>query len=548
MSVVFKLPETGTTQPPAFTTAQDCAEWLEDQPLDQQLQMQALLLKNLNLLNRYTLPAGERLAIMERLRGPMHATQEENVRRFAGKALPLAPTEQAAFDTCMAIWNALATGYLHCLAACLAGAPGSKPLWPLAAQRTLAALVSMQIDTCRAGRQPAAGYWRTLHQAYLAAENAGVSRTEVEDELRQGKNPASAFATWAEGLLLYAASPYEMPQRQLGWVVRWARRWSGKLAVSATPPTLSSRAIPLWVDVDADRPAAYKPSFTAGARFLDTTGLRESLKKRVAMLQQGASPKDLQLGDDCTQPLCEQLLIQMYYHWCKGGAFRKHERRAVEGNCTLIGDIDAIYYYVAGRKPFQQPGGGALSDSELRHQRDEIATFGRVMETRLPDDYSRQQGYQVEQWEMMEEWRMLDQSATGVRVQRPVAGAGARFGSGQLVAVRPKDSRALLLGTLRWAMIDSRDALQAGVQIIAGEPLPVAVRGTGAAAVREKYSPAFLLPAVAALEEPASIVLPVGWYRRERTLEVLDKQAFQVRLTHLIDRGGDFERAIYERV
>jgi hypothetical protein len=542
----FKLPETGTAQPPAFVTADQCQAWLEQQQADNHVQMQAALLKSLNLLNRYPLPAAERLAIMELLRQPVHASQEENVRRFVGKPLPLAPTEQAAYETCLAIWNALATGYLHCLAACIAGEAGSKDLWPLAAQRALAALVTVQLDTCRAGRQPPAGYWCMLHHAYHAAEKAGVARMEVADPLRQGKNPASPFATWAEGLLLYAASPYEMPQRQLGWTARWARRWAGKLAVSLTPPTLSSRAIPLCVDLDSDLPAGYKPSFSPGARYLDTSALRESLKKRVTLLQQGAAPKDLQLGEDCTQPLCQELLIQIYYHWCKGGAFRKHERRPADGSCTVIGRVDAIYYYVAGRKPFQQPG-SAITDSQIRRQRDEIATFGRVMEAPQADDFSRQQGYQIEQWEVMEEWRMLDQSATGVRIQRPRGVAGSRFGGGQLVAVRPKDSRALLLGTLRWAMMDGNEALQAGVQIIAGQPQPVAVRGTGLNAIREKYSPGFLLPAVATLQEPASIVIPVGWFKRDRVLEVLDKQASQIRLTHLLDRGNDFERATYEK-
>jgi hypothetical protein len=543
----FNLPETTTDQPPAFTTAAECRAWLESQPLTNAVQMQAVLLRNLNQLNRYRLAATERLAIMELLREPVHAAQEENVRRFAGKPLPLSPTEQAAFDTCLTIWSALSTGYLHCLAACLADAPGMKAQWTLAAQRSLAALVATQFDTCRGGHQPAVGYWRVLHAAYVAAENAGAAQQEVVDKLRQHKNPASPRATWIEGMLLHAASPYQLTQKEMGWVARWARRWAGKLTVSSTPPTLSSRTIPLCVDVDADLPASYRPTFVPGTRFLDTSGLRESLKKRVVRLERGESPKDLQLGDDCTQPQCQELLIQMYYRWCKGGAIRKHERRAADGSCVIIGGVEAIHYYISGRKPFQQPG-STLSDTQIRRQRDEIATFGRIMEAPQADEFSQQRGYQVEQWEVMEEWRMLDQSATGVRIQRPLAKAGTRFGGGQLVAVRPKDVRSLLLGTLRWAMIDGKESLQAGVQIIAGVPQPVALRGTGLNAIREKYSPGFLLPAVPALQEPETIVIPVGWFKRERVLEVLDKQARQVRLAHLVDRGSDFERATYERL
>ncbi len=547
MTDTFNLPETSTAQPPAFVTAAECRTWLEGQPLSNAVQMQAVLLRNLNQLNRYRLPAAERLAIMEVLREPVHGSQEDNTRRFAGKALPLAPTEQAAFDTCLSIWNALATGYLHCLAGCIADEPGMKPQWTLAAQRSLAALVTVQFDTCRGGFQPAAGYWRTLHAAYVAAEQAGVASLEVTDSLRQHKNPASPRATWIEGLLLHAASPYQLTQKQMGWVARWARRWAGKLSVSSTPPTLSSRTVPLCIDVDSDRPASYRPAFVPGTRFLDTSGLRESLKKRVVRLERGESPKDLQLGDDCTQPQCQELLVQMYYRWCKGGAIRKHERRSADGSCVIIGGVEAIHYYVSGRKPFQQPG-STLSDTAIRRQRDEIATFGRIMDAPQADEFSQQHGFQVEQWEVLEEWRMLDQSATGVRIQRQLAKSGTRFGGGQLVAVRPKDVRSLLLGTLRWAMIDGNASLQAGVQIIAGVPQPVALRGTGLNSVREKYSPGFLLPAVPALQEPESVIMPVGWFKLERVLEVLDKKAWQLRLVGLIDRGTDFERATYARV
>lgn len=543
----FNLPETSTAQPPAFFTAADCRAWLEGQPRADHVQMQAVLLRSLNQLNRYRLAATERLAIMELLREPVHASQDDNIRRFAGKPLPLAPTEQAAFDTCLSIWNALATGYLHCLAACIANEAGMKSQWPLAAQRALAALVTVQFDTYRGGHQPSAGYWHTLHAAYFAAEQAGVAGQEVADALRQGRNPATPLATWGEGLLLHAASPYELPQKQMGWVARWARRWARKLTVFDAPPTLSARAIPLCVDLDSDLPASYRPTFAPATRFLDTSGLRASLKKRVAMLQRGDSPKDLQLGDDCTQPQCEQLLIQMYYRWCKGGAARAHERRSADGSCVIIGGVEAIHYYVAGRKPFKQPG-HSISDTTIRRQRDEIGTFGRVMEAPPADDYSQQQGYQVEQWEVMEEWRLLDQSASGVRIQRPLARSGSRFGGGQLVAVRPKDVRSLLLGTLCWAMIDGNDSLQAGVQIIAGAPQPVAVRGTGLNAIREKYSPGFLLPAVPALQEPESIVIPVGWFKRERVLEVFADRAWQVQLTGVVDRGNDFERVTYRKV
>ena len=545
MSFSVDLPTTTHEQPPAFASADECNVWLEKQAPDSPVQLQAALLRQLNLLNRFHLPAGERLAIMERLRGPVLATQEENAKRFAGKPLPLASSEAATFDTCQSIWNALATGYLHCLAACASQEPGLREQASLAAQRALAALVSAQFDGCRGGRLPGSAHWRRLHGAYAAAEQAEVARIEVADEPRMGRNPATPLATWVEALLLHAASLHQLPLRQMAWAARWARRWAGKVSAHASPPTMSTRAIPLCVDLDSDQPAGYQPSFVAGARFLDTSALRQSLKKRVELLTQGELPKNLQLGEDCTQPQCQELLIQLYYHWCKGGTNRRQERRPASGSCAVIGGIEAIHYYLSGHKPLVQPG-KAMTDTDLRRQREEIATFGQAKSAKM-DNFSEQHGYQEERWDVLEEWHLLDQATTGARITRPADRTGGRFGHGQLVAARTPDAKTQLLGTLRWVMIDATGALQAGVELIAGKPQPAAVRGTDSEAARAKYTPAFLLPAVPALEEPASIVTPPGVFKRERVLEMLvDQKASQIRLTGIIERGSDFERATYE--
>jgi hypothetical protein len=376
------------------------------------------------------------------------------------------------------------------------------------------------------------------------AEQADVAKQEVKDELRLGRNPATPAAAWVEALLLQCASLHELSLRQMGWVQRWVLRWSGKLNVFASPPTMSARAIPLCVDLDSDQPAGYRPVFVSGSRFLDTSSLRSSIKKRLDLLDKGESPKNLQLGDDCTQPQCQQVLNEMYFHWCKGGTIRRHERQGANGTCTVIGDIEAIHYYVSGRKPFMKPN-DALTDTDIRRQREEIATFGRVMTPHM-ENFTEQHGYQMEQWDVMEEWHLVDQSATGIRVIRAANKRGGRFAGGQLVAVKPSDAKNLLLGVLRWVVIDPAAALQGGIEVIAGKPTPVGVRGTGTNAIGDKYSLGFMLPEVPALNEPASIVMPVGFFRLERTLEVFSDGSAQIRLTGIIDRGADFERATFE--
>jgi hypothetical protein len=201
-----------------------------------------------------------------------------------------------------------------------------------------------------------------------------------------------------------------------------------------------------------------------------------------------------------------------------------------------VSGIDAIHYYLSG-KIFRQPG---QSEAMSKTQVEEIATFGRVA-TRHEEDYSQMQGF------MIEEWRVLDESATGFRLARPLAQRGGRIGGGQIVAVMPPDSRAWLLAVARWARLTGAGAeLQAGIQIMPGLPQTVALRGTGLTAVNEKYRPGFRLPAVPALHYPETVIVPAGWFRAGRIIELYEQSSRQIRLTRSLDRGSDFERCAYD--
>jgi cyclic-di-GMP-binding protein len=531
------VPSMNGEQHPAFVTAEECRAWLDQTPLTNPVQALAHLLRQLNLLNRHPLDGGERLAILETLRKPLFLVQEEGARRFVGKPLPLAPPEQAAFDAALAVWLGLLSGYLRCLEM-VQGGGSQAPADQLAllVERALGAIAAAQFNSYRAGFQQGADNWRALHDLYTVAEQAGVAGTPVDDHVRQGKTPSSAQAVYAEALLLHAAGPHELPLRHLLWVARWARRWSAKVVVSSSPPA-DEKTVPLCVDLASSEPAGYRPAEGATARWLDTTGVRQSLKRRLLGLDQGHSPIELQLGDDCWQPACGQVLKHAYQRWCKGGSARRHERQTVNGRCEIVCGVEAIHYHLSDRLPFRQPS--FADDDALRRERDELATFGRVARPRI-ESYGQQPEFQIEEWEI------IDESATGVHATRTLGQAGSRIAQGQLIAIRPKDAQYLLLGSVRWSMVAAGESLHAGILMIPGRPEPVAAFAADVTGIREAYRRAFLLPAIPALGSVASIVLPPGFFRSGRSVDVTGGPLPRVRLVQLMDRGVDFDRASYE--
>jgi cyclic-di-GMP-binding protein len=77
-------------------------------------------------------------------------------------------------------------------------------------------------------------------------------------------------------------------------------------------------------------------------------------------------------------------------------------------------------------------------------------------------------------------------------------------------------------------------------------PKGASLRGTGLNATTEKYVPGLLLPAVPALGSPESLVMPAGWYKPKRLIELVRDGSSNVVLGALLERGTDYERVTFE--
>jgi hypothetical protein len=216
---------------------------------------------------------------------------------------------------------------------------------------------------------------------------------------------------------------------------------------------------------------------------------------------------------------------------------RGAERKKVNDNAQATQEMASIHYYISGHV-FKQPGEAKELTSV---QRDQLVAFGRVS-TRDEDDYSVVHGF------VLENWHLADESAQGLKMVRHAADPGKRYNHGRLVAVKPADSKGYLLGQVRWLVQNDAGDLFAGVRLLPGLPAATSVRPTGLNVVDAKYVPAISLTGVQALKAPPALVLPSGWFKPKRVIEVFveGQGAVRVRLTESLDRGVDYERLAYE--
>jgi hypothetical protein len=534
----MKLPDFSDDASPEFADAVGCKEWLQSVPLANVPAAQRELLGELEEFNRFPAKPAERLAVMEALREAVHFVQVEQVKRFSNRALPMTEAEATAFDDSNELWEQMQVGYWHCLESALAGEGGMRSQAALICQRVLAYIGLRMFSCYRAYRQAPAREWRALHQAYAHAEKLRVAGDGVKDLMNRDVHDSSPRIAYARAVLMGMCSPNELGQRPLTFVSFLLERWASKIEVEESPVNEGEGVAPLVADLESDRCPERVDGAAPGKslRFLDTRALAKSLRNRVGLLRKGESPAKLALGEDCVQPSCEQQLVHLFRQWCQAKPARAADRKRAAAGAQVCNEFAAIHYYIGG-KGFRQP----VEQKELTQQeREQIATFGRLS-TKEEDDYSNVHGF------LVESWQIEDESAQGLRIVRKADTPGKRYAHGQLVAVRPADSKTFMLGQVRWLMAGEGGDLHAGIKLLAGVPGAVAVRPTGVNVQSEKFMQAMSLGAVAAINQPTTLVLPSGWFKPKRVIELATDTDHNVRLLEVIERGSDFERVTYER-
>jgi hypothetical protein len=529
MSIRFVLPQPGGAAP-AFTTAKACEEWVEALPLTNAASAQGALRAQVDAVTRAGLPLPVLFEILEKLREPLAFVQLEMAKKFTQRPLPMADLEYNAWTGTTGLWRAYGLGYQMCVQGLIDGARDIKGA--VACHRALDAQMRVMFDYVRANCQLPGTEWAMLHMLFRAAESLDVLAEKVKDPIQKETPATTCVAAYTQALLTSVGASGEWSGKQLQMIMRWLERWAAKISASHAPPPSPVKP-PLMVDLGSLR-GGFRGEAGGEVRYLDISEIALSLKNRVILLRKGESPAHLGLGEDCTQPGCEQLLINLYQHWCDGRVARDHARRAGSGSVMIAASLPAAHYYISG-KPFKQPG---VATELTSKQRAEIATFGRIA-TRDEDDYSHLHGYSMEQWDLK------DESLSGMRISRSREASSARVSPGQLFAVRAPDAKGFMLTAVRWVqMLESGDVM-AGLRTIPGAPQPVGVRNTGLNATNEKYQQGFLMPAVESLKSRDSVILPPGTFKPGKVIEVFAETAWKIKLAEMIERGPDFERCSY---
>ena len=521
---------------PAFKDPATCEQWLSRLQFTNLHAVHSLLRKQLDEFNRFPMRVLDRLNTLEKLRETVATVQADYAKKLIAKKLPLSDEEHAIFTAIIDLWQGMLTGYQRCLQDFMDGDAQLEKYGVLLCHRFMLYGSLQIIEHLRSGYEFDGTLWQQLHALYSFTEGNGLQHEKITDTLHGSGLPISCHTLYAKILLTCHAKPAELTRAQLQLLDRWLTQWTQVITIERRCTVSKGDAPPLAVDLGGNKGLQdlQQISQSDQLRFLAMVPLSKLLRVKSILLQQGQSPQQLELGNEFYGVDCVVFFNHLLHVWCEGSSDRLAERHNVTVSAKLGTGFDLIYAYIAN-KPFKSSRPTADVDTAGHKQ---IATVGHTFSaSNLPD---------IEQ---LESWTIENESILGARLLRENKD-GERIGSNQLIALRTKDAKAFMLGTVSWRTVTRGGQLLMGVQYLPGVAQPVVLKTKDGNSAQEKSVPALLLPEMSAHKIPGSLIVPREVFKANRMYELVhpNKDRLNIKMGFSVSSSVDFERVSFTQV
>lgn len=502
-----------------FADAAGCVAWLESLPLSDAAATHEVVSAQVEILERSAgLRALERLRILEVLQRPIATLQQDFASRYAGKPLPLSIMDYAVWNSVIELWQTLFGAYHDLLNAAGDGEPTLQRHAPLLALRCLESSGASMREHQRAYRAIPAGLWMQLHKVFARAERSGFVGRSLDDPVGTAGATRSCTAAYAQAVLAASADPYALSARQMDFTYRWLALW-GPLArvVHELPPDAAATTLAVDLASRSGAVAAEAAPVTNTLRYLDLDQLSRSMRRTLTLLQQGRSPAELGLGDDCRQPGTEGLISLLHTTWFGGG--------------------------LAGFPPRPAPGEPVEACIGFRAAHHQLAAG----DTEPQDESDDRFATRTAPWNpTVEKWVLHDSGVNGmVRVARGPE-CEVRVQHRQLVGMRRSEHAPLQVGILQRIELGETGDLAMSVRVIPVAAQAVELRRIGGSVAAASSSLRAIL--LAGTQVPAAaptLLLEPGHFHAGMRVEIVGAQPGSATLTQLVEQGVDFDRVAF---
>ena len=528
------------------------------------------------------------LKVLEALRQPALQVQEGLATRYADKLLPLSPQQSGSLQCAIRLSRRLADALSEGLSPSLADAGEYGRLAPLVHQRVIFWAVQAMLNYLRARQRVPDELWNIAQNVLASAGKAGILDKPVRDSLHPDGR-TSVAATYVRGLLLHMSGARSLAARELEYAYQIAVAFDRKATFAYRSREGSGESGGLVPAGDDGKMRELEIG-----RFhhvLDVSALAKSVGGRLAELNRGGVFETPVLTPAPTPTVLRPLFGKLYAAWCSRTNLRRFPRRHRSEAIFFAVDPEMMYGLMK-RRPFVAPPPPKL------YNHVEVANiFLDAADVPLRDELHTPETWQ-QMLALLDCWQLVEESASGLSMQRGANAGNTRVKRGQLAAIRHGAQGTAMIGEVRWAEQTGDGRIEVGLEMLPGLARAGAARYTEASSImsttgkssstaalildnfrrsapaardarmqaHEKgptshSSHATQLPSIdedmlnktgaltplRGYTEQATILLPAGWAREGNTIEFLDgATALRMKLRAIASRHGEFERMHFE--
>ncbi len=551
-SVRLKLPEQDL---PHLTIGADqpkkLQQWVEALPVMNMGETARQLYEFIQELNRLQLDSRQRFQLLEIIRPSILHVCDSLQKHYLNQALVLPEKARRVASLAQALQGHLANGYK------LVAVRGMRKVKDKNVRRAVTASIQRAIsalgDTLLRCYQLyftcPRHLWLELHQLYLLAEVNGLASQTIQEEDQRTVTVQSAYARC---LLLSTAKPNQLRQQDLALVYKAAEAWANMVSIRE-----ASSSDDLFVfDLQADRPPIYRThasQVTEGWRYIDSLRLVEGM----AACRRDPENTTLSIPSGMDDGLLDHL--QQVWGALTERAFKRVQE---SGEIELCFGLVGVHYFLSGKTPFEamverghlSVGGDAdnvfINNIRVsaRSKQDQADPWAKAFQSELVE------GESIDMDDLGSASRSQVKLPESYHCQKVNASPGgyclswqgntpSLLRTGELLALRDQTHAQWMLAVVRWVTQLPNHGAKFGVELLAPGGRPVAARALRKQGQDSDYMRAILLPELAAVGQPATLLLPTVGFNEGVKVELVERgEASRVQLLRRVQGMSGFSQ------
>ena len=519
-------------------TARQLSAWVSSLPMANIGETARQLYHAVIEFNQLRLSDQSRFELLELVRGPIYYICNALNSRYLLQSVVLDENQRKIANLAQALQTHLAIGYKIILTEFMNNGTGkAKEVVARSLHRVLADIAPNILRSYQLYLRTPPGIWRELHQLYQFAVAYNLTPYQLVDDMAASEKRLSITELYCRALLLGTCQPNQLHQRDLSEVYGALELWAADVQIEDVADERST----LIINPESDSGPIYrhllKPQSLSDYMGLNTADLVRALhasqNTSASNGKNGTASIQFRVPDGINSVLINHLIQS----W-GGMKQRTFSRSPAAGEVEIAVGLIASHFHLSGQVGFYQQlyhtqsglgnnpfiGSSAvhfdMSDSRSVKERQDVweesfdagrplreetsvkhktLGFGGENSIDPPRDSEEAPAKYIVS--------LVNTSPRGycVRWQQSLA---ANVQTGEIIVIRENGANRWNLGIIRWIRQATKEGALMGVELIAPNAKPCAIRLLNKTGQHGDYMRAMIIPEIRQIGQPISIIVP----------------------------------------